>query len=276
MQNGPYQQALAYAKDREQGTALTDKSKRVPIIEHADVKRMLMNMKAQIEAMRALTYEAALNLDLAAKGNTHAQEKVDLLTPVVKSCGTDMAVEVTSIGVQIHGGMGFVEETGAAQHYRDARILPIYEGTNGIQAMDLAFRKLIRDQGTAARAYLSDVELLVRDLDQVADKKFFDMRHALDTGVESLTTATSWMLDQSTKDIEAVAYSSAAYLKCFGIVAGGAMMIKAAVEAKAMLEFGQGNEDFLDEKIETARFYANHIMPQAQALSFSITKGDEF
>lgn len=270
-----YQQALAYAKDREQGTALTDKSKRVPIANHADVKRMLMNMKAQIEAMRALTYEAALNLDLAAQGNAEAQAKVDLLTPIVKSCGTDMAVEVTSTGVQIHGGMGFVEETGAAQHYRDARILPIYEGTNGIQAMDLAFRKLIRDQGTAARAYLSDIELLVRDLDQVADKKFFDMRHALDTGVEALTTATSWMMDQSTKDVEAVAFSSAAYLKCFGIVAGGAMMIKSAIEAKAMQEFGQGNEDFLEEKIKTARFYANHIMPQAQALSFSIIKGDE-
>ena len=267
-----YQQALAYAKDREQGTSLIDKTRRVPIIEHADVKRMLMSMKAQIEAMRALTYEAALNLDLAKNGNAAAQEKVDLLTPVVKACGTDMAVQVTSIGVQVHGGMGFIEETGAAQHYRDARILPIYEGTNGIQAMDLAFRKLVRDQGNAARAYLSDMELLVRDLDQVADKKFFDMRHALDSAVEAVTTATTWMIDQSTKDIEAVASAADSYLKCFGLVAGGAMMIRAAMEAKSMLEFGQGNAEFLEEKIETALFYANHFMPQAQALSFSITK----
>lgn len=267
-----YQQALAYAKEREQGTALTDKSRRVPIIEHADVKRMLLMMRAQIEALRALTYDAALNLDLSAAGNSDAQAKVDILTPVVKACATDMAVEVTSISVQIHGGMGFVEETGVAQHYRDARILPIYEGTNGIQALDLTFRKLLRDQGKSVKQYLSDLELQVRDLDQIADKKFFDMRHALDQGVESLTTATAWMLEQSTQDVEAVAFSATPYLKCFGIVAGGAMMIKSAIEAKSLLEFGQGDSDYLDQKIETALFYANHIMPQAQALGFSITK----
>jgi len=136
---------------------LTDKSKRVPIIDHADVKRMLMSMKSQIEALRALTYEAALNLDLANQGDETAQARVDLLTPIVKSCATDMALDVTSTGVQIHGGMGFVEETGAAQYYRDARILPIYEGTNGIQALDLVFRKTLRDQGAATKTYLSEV-----------------------------------------------------------------------------------------------------------------------
>lgn len=270
-----YQQAVVYAQEREQGTALADKSRRVNIIEHADVKRMLLTMRSQIEAMRALTYEAALNLDLAAAGDTRAQEKVDLLTPVIKACGTDMALRVTSEAVQVHGGMGFIEETGAAQHYRDVRILPIYEGTNGIQAADLVFRKVLRDQGSAAKAYLSDLELIVRELDQVADKKFFDIRHALDSGLESLTSATSWMLSQATENIEAAAASSTPYLKCFGVVAGGAMMAKAAAEAKNLLEFGQGNEDFLDSKINSAVFYANHILPEAESLSQAVTKGAE-
>ncbi len=268
-----YQHALAYAQDRGQGTALDDKSKKVAIIEHADVRRMLLSMRSQIEALRALTYEAALNLDLAEKGDKEAQAKVDLLTPIVKSCGTDMAVEVTSIGVQIHGGMGFIEETGAAQFYRDARILPIYEGTNGIQAADLVFRKLLRDKGAVVKAYLSEVEILLRDMDQVADKRVLEMRHALDAALESLTAATGWMLEQATKDINAAAASSVPYLKCFGIVAGGVMMARSALAAKNELEYGQGDQDFLEEKLRTSQFYATHIMPQARALSHSVVKG---
>ena len=268
-----YQHALIYAKEREQGTALTDKSNRVAIIEHADVKRMLLSMKAQIEALRALTYEAALNLDLANQGDALAQAKVDLLTPIVKACGTDMALDVTSTGVQIHGGMGFIEETGAAQFYRDARILPIYEGTNGIQAADLVFRKTLRDQGAAAKAYLSDVEILIRDLDQVADVEVLAVRHALDAALESLSAATGWMLAQATKDINAAAVSSVPYLKCFGLVAGGVMMARIVLAAKQQIEYGQGNEDFLKEKITTAHFYATHILPQAAALSHTVIKG---
>lgn len=270
-----YQHALYYAGDREQGNALTDKDIKIKIIDHPDVKRQLLSMKSQIEAMRALTYEAALNLDLAAKGDDIAQAKVDLLTPVVKAVGTDMAVEVTSIGVQIHGGMGFVEETGAAQYYRDARILPIYEGTNGIQAADLAFRKILRDQGAAVKAYLSDMELLVRDLDQMADAKFFDLRHGLDTALESLTAATGVLLETAAKDLNAVAASSVPYLNCFGVVAAGAMMVRSALAAKQQLEFGQGDETFLKNKIETAHFYATHILPKAEAYATSVKKGSE-
>ncbi len=268
-----YQHALAYAKEREQGTALTDKSKRVPIVKHADVKRMLLSMKANIETMRALTYEAALYLDLANQGDKEAQARVDLLTPIVKSCGTDMAVEVTSIGVQIHGGMGFVEETGAAQYYRDARILPIYEGTNGIQAMDLAFRKTLRDQGEAAKAYLSEVEALLLDLNQVADSKIVSVRHGLDEALQSLSMATSWVLGKGMASAEDVAASSVAYLKCFSIVAGGAMMARSAIAAKQQLENGEGDESFLNEKINTAYFYATHILPQALAHAKSTTEG---
>lgn len=272
-----YQHALSYAKEREQGTALTDKSgERVAIIKHPDVKRMLLSMKAQIEAMRALTYEAAQNLDLARGGDADAQARVDLLTPIVKACGTDMSLEVTSIGVQIHGGMGFVEETGAAQFYRDARILPIYEGTNGIQAMDLAFRKTLRDQGAAAKAYLSEIEILLRDMDEVADKKVLDLRHALDAALGSLTAATAWMVGQATKDIESVAASSVPYLKCFGLVAGGAMMAKSVLAAKQQLEYGQGDEVFLNDKVNTANFYAVHILPQANFYAEAVMKGSEF
>ena len=270
-----YQHALYYANDREQGTALTDKSSSVKIIEHPDVKRQLLSMKSQIEAMRALTYEAALNLDLASQGNAEAQKKVDLLTPVVKACVTDMAVEVTSTGIQIHGGMGFVEETGAAQYYRDARILPIYEGTNGIQATDLAFRKILRDQGTVVKAYLSDIELLVRDLDQMTDSKFFDLRHGLDSALESLTGATSWILNQASKDLNSIAASSVPYLNCFGTVAGGAMMIRSAMTAAQQLEYGQGDEAFLNNKIKSAHFYATHILPKAESYAQGVKKGSE-
>ena len=154
-----YQHAIAYATDRVQGKSLTT-GERVTINNHADVKRMLMSMKSQIEAGRALTYEAAMALDEAHHGDEDAQAKVDLLTPLVKAWCTDMAVEVTSLGIQIHGGMGFVEETGAAQYLRDSRILPIYEGTNGIQALDLVFRKTLRDGGAVTKAY---IEILKAD-----------------------------------------------------------------------------------------------------------------
>jgi len=270
-----YQHALYYAQDREQGNALTDKDIKVKIIDHPDVKRQLLSMKSQIEAMRALTYEAALNLDLANNGDADAQAKVDLLTPIVKSYGTDMSLDVTSTGVQIHGGMGFVEETGAAQFYRDARILPIYEGTNGIQAMDLAFRKILRDQGTSVKAYLSEIELLVRELDQMADAKFFDMRHGLDSGLEALTGITTWLLEMAGKDLNAVAASSVPYLNCFGVVAGGAMMVRSALAAKQQLEFGQGDETFLKNKIESAHFYATHILPKAESYAQTVKKGSE-
>lgn len=268
-----YQHALSYAKERVQGTALTDKNKSVPIIEHADVKRMLLSMKAQIEALRALTYEAALNLDLAKQGDAGAQARVDLLTPVVKACGTDMAVEVTSIGVQIHGGMGFVEETGAAQYYRDARILPIYEGTNGIQAMDLAFRKILRDNGAAVKSYLSDLNILMGEVDKSADIKILSLRHGMDEALQALNNATSWILNEGIKGAENVAASSVPYLKCFGVVAGGAMMVKSVLIAKQQLELGQGNADFLAEKINTAEFYACHILPQALSYSNIVVKG---
>lgn len=268
-----YQHALAYAKDRPQGYALSaEKKERVAIIEHPDVKRMLMSMKAQIEAFRALTYEAALNLDLAAKGDERAQAKVDLLTPLVKACGTDMALEVTSTGVQVHGGMGFVEETGAAQFYRDARILPIYEGTNGIQAADLLFRKTLRDQGAVAKAYVQEMKDFVGSVDSQQDEISF-MAEALEGSLEALEDAITSILEQAAENLDLAAAVSVPYQTCFGTVAAGVMMLRSAVKAEALLDQGDGDQKFLKNKINAAYFYMAHILPRAESASIATQQG---
>ncbi len=231
-----YQHALAYARQRVQGVR---GGKRVPIVEHADVKRMLLDMKARVEAGRAFTYEAAAALDRARAGDTDALAKAGLLTPVVKAWCTDMAVTVASTGVQIHGGMGYIEETGAAQFYRDARILPIYEGTNGIQAQDLVFRKIIYDNGAAAEAFL-------KSLEQSPVKSF----------VSPLRKATAWILERGKAgENDTVAAASVPYLDAFGATAAGAALMRG-------LDSG-GDAAFLRGKRQTAAFYLNHILPQA-------------
>ncbi|NCO04186.1 MAG: acyl-CoA dehydrogenase [Alphaproteobacteria bacterium] len=256
-----YQHALYYAKDREQGAALTDKTKRITISEHADVKRMLMSMKAQIEAARALTYEAALALDMAANGDETAQAKVDILTPIVKACCTDMSLDVTSTGLQIHGGMGFVEETGAAQYYRDARILPIYEGTNGIQAMDLAFRKTLRDGGASVKAYIADLKIRASG------------HAALENAIAALSDATHWMIESAGRDLDLTAASSVPYLKCFGLTAMGVMMKKSADKAQKQIAAGASDKIFYAEKINTAEFYMTHLLPLAMAHKETVIHG---
>jgi alkylation response protein AidB-like acyl-CoA dehydrogenase len=261
-----YQHAVAYARERVQGTALTDKTKSVAIIEHPDVKRMLLSMRAQIEAMRALTYEAALHLDLAEAGDGPAQAKADLLTPIVKACGTDMSLEVTSIGVQVHGGMGFVEETGAAQYYRDARILPIYEGTNGIQAADLVFRKIIRDEGKAVTAYLGELMVIINELEDLA------MKQSLQGALKSLMAATTWILENAPQEPDQIAAVSVPYCRCFGIVAGGVMMLRSATIAEEKLKSG-GDKEFYTQKRNTAKFYNTHILPQAKGYSQTVMEG---
>lgn len=255
-----YQHALSYAKERVQGTALSDKSKRVTISEHPDVKRMLMTMKAKIEAARALTYEAGLSLDLARTGDQHAQAKVDLLTPIVKSWATDMAVEVASLGVQVHGGMGFVEETGAAQFYRDARILPIYEGTNGIQAADLAFRKVVMNGGDVAKIYLETV---------YEDSATDSVREA----AKQLLHLTNNLVGQAQENLDYIAAASSPYLSAFGIVAGAYMLERSQIKAKDMLVKGEGNADFLNQKVKTAEFFITNILPLAQGHIYAASGG---
>lgn len=206
-----YQHALAYANDRVQGKSFTS-GERVVIAHHGDVRRMLLDMKARVTAGRIMAYSAALELDKAMSGDAEARTRVDFLTPIVKGWCTDMAVDVASTGIQIHGGMGFIEETGAAQYYRDARILPIYEGTNGIQAADFVFRKVLRDEGRLAKAY-------IKEMDGLVEQQYLD----------ALLQATECVVALGKgKDMDRVAWFSAPYLKAFSFMYGGAMIAKVA------------------------------------------------
>jgi hypothetical protein len=269
-----YQHALAYAQERTQGFKIGDKiGARVKIIEHPDIRRMLLSMRTRIEAGRAMAYEAALTMDLARAGDKKAQAKVDLLTPIVKAWCTDMAVEAASLGIQVHGGMGFIEETGAAQYYRDARILPIYEGTNGIQALDLAGRKVLGDNGKAAKALFAEIDATVAAL--AADAELTDVKTALSASVAKIRRATSWLLREGAGGhLEEVASVNVPYLEAFGAMLGGAMTAKAALAAAAFAEQG-GNPAFCAAKRMTAKFYATHVLPKVSACAETVLKGSQ-
>lgn len=274
-----YQQARDYARTRVQSKDLTQpKAPAVPIIRHPDVRRMLMSMRARVEAIRALAYLAAGDLDRAkrhpdAAVRAAAHARVDLLTPIVKGYGTDAGVEIASLGVQIHGGMGFIEETGAAQHYRDARITPIYEGTNGIQANDLVFRKVLRDGGAAARAFIAEMRALDPTLDAGAGDDLAVIRTALADGIDALEDATAWLLADGVQDPAVAAAGAAAYLELFGIVSGGWVLARAAGMAVAALATRDGDPAFWEAKLITARFFAEQVMPKARSLVAPITQG---
>ncbi len=271
-----YQGALNYAKDRVQGRPMGVKSgDRVTIIHHPDVRRMLMTMKAQNEAMRALAYGLAGHMDLArhhpdpSARQTH-QARVDLLIPVVKGWSTEVGIEVASLGVQIHGGMGFIEETGACQHLRDSRIATIYEGTTGIQAADLAGRKLSMDQGVAMRALIAEIEAAAAALGKAAGDDRVVIRDGLREGAQVLADATEWVLTRH--DPNAVMAVSVDYLMLTGYVCGGWQMGRAARVAQRKLSAGE-DPVFHEAKLVTARFYAEHLLPKATALLRSIQSG---
>ncbi len=268
-----YQQALSYACERIQGRPL-GADEGAAIVEHPDVRRQLMTIKCQLEAARALQLFTAQSVDISrhhpeAERREQNADLVDLLTPVVKGWITDMGVEVTSMALQVHGGMGFIEETGAAQHYRDARIAPIYEGTNGIQALDLIGRKLALKGGQVVRDFLDRV----RDLDvelAAAGDDLATLRQGLEAGVEALGQATEWLL--ACGDARDAAAGATPYLRLFGIVAGGYLMSRAAVAARMRLAAGD-DEVFHRAKIATARFYGEQILPQAPGLLGPATRG---
>ncbi|MDS4022397.1 MAG: acyl-CoA dehydrogenase C-terminal domain-containing protein [Candidatus Competibacter sp.] len=271
-----YQAAREYAKDRVQGRPIGVKSgDRVTIIHHPDVRRMLMSMKAQNEAMRALAYVVAKHMDLArhhpdpAVRESH-QARVDLLIPVVKGWCTETGIEVASLGVQVHGGMGYIEEAGACQHLRDSRIATIYEGTTGIQAADLAGRKLSMDQGAAMRALLAEIEATASDLAQAAGDDLAAIGAGLAEGVKALAEATAWMLDAT--DPAAVMAVSVDYLMLAGTVCGAWQMGRAARVAQRKLSAGE-DPVFHEAKLITARFYAEHVLPRASALLRSVLNG---
>jgi hypothetical protein len=275
-----YQQALAYARTRVQGRPFGSAgAERVAIVRHPDVRRMLLSMRAQTEAMRALAYTAAGALDLAnchpdAAERARNQALVDLLTPIVKGWCTEQAVEICSTGVQIHGGMGFIEETGAAQLYRDVRITPIYEGTTGIQALDLVGRKIAPERGATMLAALAEAATLAEQLSaQVDAPTLAAIAPRLHAGIGALQQATHWIVDTFAREPAQVASVAVPFLKLAGTVLGGYAMARAAHIASQRLAAGSGEARFYRSKLACARFYAEHILPQADALAHTVVHG---
>jgi alkylation response protein AidB-like acyl-CoA dehydrogenase len=263
-----YQQALDYALERMQGRrADTPKGESVPIIDHPDVRRMLMTMKAYIEAMRCMIYLNAKSIDIAhhhpdEDERTRGHELTDLLTPLSKSWCTDLGNELTSLGIQIHGGMGFVEETGAAQHYRDIRIAGIYEGTNGIQAIDLVGRKLSMRKGDVVRELLLEINETASELHSANLK---GIARPLEDAVKDMQAATEWLIEKGGASTDDGLAGATPYLRMFGTTVGGWLLAKSALQAKKQIDEGNDSE-FLQAKIETATFYAEQLLPQVSGL----------
>jgi len=276
-----YQDALRYAQQRRQGRAVgAPAGTASPIVEHPDVRRMLLTMKAYIEAMRALLYTNAVSIDLARHHDSPAerqarQELTDLLTPISNAWCTDLGVELTSIGLQVHGGMGYVEKTGVAQYLRDSRISPIYEGTNGIQAIDLVMRKVPMRGGAVVADLLGQIEAL--DLELAAVGPELDlMRPSLAGGVSALREATSWIVSRSQTEPNDALAGATPYLRLFGLVIGGWLMARSALAARQLLRNASGPDAvFLQDKISTALFYTDQLLPQAAGLLPAVTAGAE-
>ncbi|HNS85740.1 MAG TPA: acyl-CoA dehydrogenase [Parvularculaceae bacterium] len=274
-----FQRALSYAQDRKQGRANGVKSgPMIPIYEHADVRRMLYSMKALVEASRGICYANAVAYDLARhapdeKQRAKAKALEELLTPISKGWSTDRANDVASLGVQVHGGMGYIEETGAAQHMRDARIAAIYEGTNGIQAMDLVGRKLQGDAGAAIKAYIQDVreEATIAKAAKRDDLKAIGVR--LLESAEALKASTGWLLEAAKIDQEHVLAGATPYLKQFGNVAGGYYLARGAIAAALAVREPGADKVYLEGRIAIARFYAENYLTEATGLTAAVTAG---
>ncbi|NRF71337.1 acyl-CoA dehydrogenase [Aquincola sp. S2] len=273
-----YQHALAYARLRVQGRAAGTAAP-AAIAQHPDVRRMLMWMKAQNEAMRAVAYVAASWLDIAKRDPSteqrrEYQDRVDLMIPVLKGWMTETGAEVACLGIQIHGGAGFVEETGAAQFYRDVRASSIYEGTTGIQASDLIGRKLGRTPGPEAiRGLLREMRATAQELANPRGADIVAVRGSLLSVIEALSSSTEAIIACAADEPQGVLAVSVPFLKLVGIAMGAWQMARAAGVAERLLSSGEGDSSFLREKIATARFYAEHISPQAGALAVTVEAG---
>ncbi len=269
------QLAMAYARERRQGRAAGPKAAQMsPIIEHPDVRRMLLTMRALTQAARAICLVTAREADLSRRAATEAERKAAagrtaLLTPIAKAFSTDIGCEVASLGIQVHGGMGFIEETGAAQHYRDARILPIYEGTNGIQAIDLATRKLTLDGGEVVKAYIQELGRVAAEADTANHDGFGAMGRRLTDAVNALSEASLWMAKQLHENPNAALAGATPYLRLFGIAAGGCYLAKGALAA------ARDGASAPAGTIALARFFAETIATQAPALLATITEGSD-
>jgi len=265
------QQALAYARDRRQGRVPGMKSaESAPIIAHPDVRRMLLTMRALTQAARAICYSTAMAIDRGERGSDDnarqaAQAQASLLTPLAKAFSTDIGNEVASLGVQVHGGMGYIEETGAAQLFRDARIAPIYEGTNGIQAIDLVTRKLPLAGGGTVAAHLDELRGVVRELDASNDPAFGWTAVRLGDAVESLSRATDWLLSRLDKEPDAALAGASPYLRLFGLATGGCLLAK---EALAAIRLGGDAA----ARLAVARFFAESIAVGAGGLERTVVE----
>jgi butyryl-CoA dehydrogenase len=272
-----YQKAVSYAKDRVQSRAVEGSRGAVPIIQHPDVRRLLMFMRANTEAARAVAYVAASQFDIA---HQHPDESVrkrakaayDFLVPIVKGNSTEMSIDVASAGVQVHGGMGFIEETGAAQFYRDARILTIYEGTTAIQANDFVGRKTARDGGAVAKAFAAQMRATVDALVGEKQGDLAAIRNALAAAIGDFEAAADFVVANFNADIRSVFAGSVPYLRLAGVVFGGWQMARAAQVAARKLAAGE-DADFMRAKIATARFYADHVLSASSGLRASIVNG---
>jgi butyryl-CoA dehydrogenase len=274
-----YQKAVAFAKERVQSRAVEGSSAAVTIIHHPDVRRMLMTMRALTEAARATAYVAAAASDTAhhhpdPATRKEAQATYEFLVPIVKGFSTEMSLEVTSLGVQVHGGMGFIEETGAAQYYRDARILTIYEGTTAIQANDLIGRKTARDGGRTAKALVARMRATELDLAGETAGDLAAIRNQLAAGIRAFETVIDYVVANARSDVRAVYAGSVPTLMLAGVVIGGWNMARAAQVANAKQAAGD-SDPFYAAKIKTARFYAEHILPRAAGLRDAIVGGAE-
>ena len=278
--SGALQGASQYARDRVQGRPVgmsKEDAKKSTIIDHADVRRMLITIKSYVDAMRYLMYDNQLMLDLEyfAEGELKefGEERCGILTPITKAWISDLGVELSSIAIQVYGGMGYVEETGVAQYLRDSRIAPIYEGTNGIQALDLMFRKLPLDNGQAMQRLLADVNKVIDEMNE-GGEVLSDLAQKLKVEVDRLSEVTLWlgskMLEGELVDASA---GATPYLKMFGQVLGGYYMGKAAILATKKLE--ETGDEYYNEKITLSKFYIEQLLPLASGYASSVTAGKD-
>ena len=273
-----YQQALAFSLERKQGRSAWTGASPSRLFDHPDVRRTLMLMKARIEAARGICLSTAVAADLARFAQNPvdreaARMREDLLTPIAKAWSTDLGVEAASMGLQIHGGMGFIEETGAAQHYRDARILPIYEGTNGIQAIDLMGRKLAIGKGRAVRDLVAEIFPTASALKSADDAWLHMIGARLEAGLAAVQSATGWMLERRGHAQPDALAGATPYLKLLGDVVGGWMLAKGALAASRNLAGGVGDRDYWRTRIGLARVFSEQILAQAPALSQAVSQG---
>tara|TARA_B100000953_G_scaffold167973_1_gene138361 strand:- start:968 stop:2398 length:1431 start_codon:yes stop_codon:yes gene_type:complete len=272
------QLAADFALERRQGTAVgAPRGEQSAIVEHADVRRMLLTMRAYTDAMRCLLYFNSSTLDIAGhhpdpETRQAAAERAELLTPISKAWCTDVGVEMASLGIQVHGGYGYIEETGAAQHLRDARISPIYEGTNGIQAIDLVVRKLSLRAGGVMGDLLDEIATLDGTLEAAGDD-FDSIRSNLADGLAAFREATAWIISNGVNDPNEALAAATPYLKMFGQVVGGWLLARLALGARRRLDEGVGDTGHLEGKIVVARFYAEQLLPIARAQLGAVTAG---